>query len=156
MTPYSSAMRTRRRTQTRRRTGLIIFGVVLAALGSFGFLLFDGDLDFAGHYEILQAVSYSPHRVAFEIQRTDDQALNGPRYAVLVSDHTPTKIEMKHAIISFWRHRSFTLADQRVSIKWAGPYLLNLTTTAPETNPDWLVKQIHQLGDVRVRYSGQP
>ena len=142
--------------RSRRRLGPIIILVVLAVLGGFEFFVFDGDLDLSGHYEILQSVYYSPLRVAFEIQRTDDQALNGPRYAVLISDHIPTTIEMKHAIISPWRHRSFTLADQRINIQWTGPHLLTLTTTAPETSPDWLLQQRHQVGDVTVRYSGQP
>lgn len=131
-------------------------GVILAVLVGLGFLLFDGDLDSDGHYEILQTVAYSPDRVAFEIQRTDHQALNGPRYAVLIDDHTPTTIEMRHAIISFWRHRSFTLADQSVSIKWAGPNVLTLTTTAVGTRPEWVLNQRHQIGDVTVRYSGHP
>lgn len=142
--------------RTGQRRGLIILGVILAVLGGSGFLLFDGDLDFGGHYEILQTVPYSPDRIAFEIQRTDDQALNGPRYAVLIDDHTPTAPDMRHAIISFWRHRSFTLADQSVSITWAGPNVLTLTTTAAGTSPEWVLNQRHQVGDVSVRYSGQP
>lgn len=130
--------------------------VVLAVLGGYGFLLFDGDLDFGGHYEILQTVPYSPDKVAFEIQRTDNEALNGPRYAVLVDDHTPTILEMKHAIISYWRSRSFTLAEQSIIIKWAGPNVLTLTTTAAGTIPKWVVDQRRHIGDVTIRYSGQP
>ncbi|MGI4756458.1 MAG: hypothetical protein ACRYGF_06370 [Janthinobacterium lividum] len=142
--------------RTGQRIGLGVFGVVLTVLGGLGFFLFDGDLDSDGHYEILRAVSYSPNRVAFEIQRTDHQALNGPRYAVLISDHVPTTLEMKRAIISYWRHSSFTLADRSVSIQWTGPNLLTLTTTEPGTNPDWIVNQRHKIGDVTVNYSGQP
>jgi hypothetical protein len=52
-------------------------------------LLFDGDLDFGGHYRILQANSNSDGKTAFEIERSDDQALSGLRYAVVVADHTP-------------------------------------------------------------------
>ena len=134
----------------------MILGVILVVLVVSGFLLFDGDLDFGGHYEILQAVPYSPDRVAFEIQRTDDQALNGPRYAVLIDDHTPTPLEMKHAIISFWRHRSFTLAEKSISIEWAGPNMLSLTTTAAGTRPEWMLGQRRHIGDVIIKYSGQP
>jgi hypothetical protein len=134
----------------------MILGVILVVLVVSGFLLFDGDLDFGGHYEILQTVPYSPDRVAFEIQRTDDQALNGPRYAVLIDDHTPTTLEMKHAIISFWRHRSFTLAEKSISIEWAGPNMLSLTTTAAGTSPEWMLGQRRNIGDVIIKYSGQP
>ena len=142
-----------RRPETRC---LNILGMFLAVLGGFGVLFFDGDLDFGGHYKILQTVPYSSDRAAFEIQRTDDQALDGNRYAILIDDHTPTTPEMRHAIISFWRHRSFTLADQSVSIKWAGPNVLTLTTTAAGTSPDWVLNQRHQAGDVTFRYFGRP
>lgn len=117
---------------------------------------FDGDLDFGGRYVVLQAIPDTPGRIASEIQRTDDQALNGFRYAVLISDHTPTNLEMKHAIISFWRHKSFALADRSVSIKWAGPDVLTLTTTAAGTRPEWVLRQRRQIGDIAILYSGQP
>jgi hypothetical protein len=129
---------------------------VIAAIGFYGFLLFDGDLDFDGHYEILQAIPYSRTKIAFEIERMDHQAMNGPRYAVVVDDHTPTTVELRRAIISFWRHRSFELANPGVSIIWAGPNLLTLTTNVPETRPDWVMNQSHRLGSVVVKYTGQP
>jgi hypothetical protein len=149
LTLYSLVMR------TRQWKGLITFGVVLILLGGLGLLLFDGDLDFGGHYEILQSVPFSSNRIAFEIERTDGQALSGPRYSVLVSDHMPTRLEMKHSMISFWRH-TFSLADQRVSIRWKGPNLLNLTATTPGSSPDWVINQKHQIDDVTIIYAGQP
>ncbi len=36
--------------------------------------------------ECSQPISYSLNKIAFEVQRIDDQALYGPRYAVIVSD----------------------------------------------------------------------
>ena len=71
-----------------------ISGFIIAVLGIYGFLLFDGDMDFGGRYLILQRVPYSEQKIAFEVQRTDNQALSGPRYAILVSDHTPTTPEL--------------------------------------------------------------
>ena len=141
--------------QIGRHWDLMIAGLVVAVLGSAG-LLFDGDLDFGGRYTILQAVFYAPGRTAFEVQRTDDQALNGPRYAVLIGDHTPTDLDMKHAMISFWRHRSFSLADPSIVMKWTGPNVLALATTATGTNPEWVLSQSKQIGDVTIKYSGQP
>jgi len=140
----------------RQKIGLSIPGLIFAVIGVSGFLLFDGDLDFGGHYEILQTVPYSEQKIAFEIKRTDDQAMSGARYAVLVDDHTPTTVELRRAVISFWRHRSFALADQSVSIAWAGPNLITLTTEAPNTSPDWVVNQSHRISDVVVKYAGRP
>ena len=147
---YASAM------HIGRRSGLIMAGLVVGLFGSAGLLLFDGDLDFGGRYEILQTIPYTPGRIAFEIQRTDNQALNGPRYAVLIEDHTPTTLEMKHAMISFWRHRSFRLANQSIVMNWLGPNALTLTTTAAGTKPEWVLRQRRQIGDVAIEYSGQP
>ena len=127
------------------RSGFVLFGLILVVLGGFVFLLFDGELDYGGQYEILQTVSYSPNRIAFEVQRTDNQALNGPRYAVLIRDHVPSTRDMKHAIISFWRNDSFSIEGPQVSIQWLGPNLLNLTATRPGSNPDWVVDQKHSM-----------
>jgi hypothetical protein len=58
---------------------LFVSGLVVSVLGLLVFLLFDGDLDFGGHYEVLQTVPYSQGKIAYEIERWDNQALNGPR-----------------------------------------------------------------------------
>jgi hypothetical protein len=138
------------------KRNLFILSLVLAVLGLFGCLLFDGDLDFVGHYEVLQTVPYSKGRIAFEIGRWDNQALSGPRYAVIVDDHMPSTFELRRALISFWQRRSFELADQSVSIIWSGPNLLTLSTNAPNTSPDWIINQPHRIGDVVVQYTGHP
>ena len=135
---------------------LFILGFIFAVLALFGFLLFDGDLDFGGHDAILQEVPYSGAKIAFEIERWDNQALSGPRYAVIIDDHRPSTFELRRAIISFWQRRGFELADQNVSITWAGPNLLTLTTDAPNTSPGWITDQSHRIGDVVVQYSGRP
>ena len=142
------------RLEQRRK--IVILGLIFAVLGLFGFLLFDGDLDFGGHYAVLQTVPYSQAKTAFEIERWDDQALSGPRYSVIIDDHRPSTFELRRAIISFWQRRSFQLADQNVSITWAGPNLITLTTDAPNTSPDWVTDQPHRIGDVVVQYSGRP
>jgi hypothetical protein len=140
------------RLEQRRK----IFLGSIAVLGFFAVPLFDGDLDFGGHYAILQEVPYSEAKIAFEIERRDNQALNGPRYAVIIDDHRPSTFELRRAIISFWQRRRFELADQNVSISWAGPNLLTLTTDTPNTSPGWVTDQSHRIGDVVVQYSGRP
>jgi hypothetical protein len=122
----------------------------------FVLLDFDGDLDFGGHYEVLQTVPYSNGKIAFEIERWDNQALNGPWYAVIVDDHVPSTFELRRALISFWQRRSFRLADPSVSIIWSGPNRLTLSTNAPNTSPAWVMGQPHRIGDVVVEYSVRP
>ena len=41
-------------------------------------------------------------------------------------------------------------------MKWAGPNVLTLTTSALGTSPEWVLRQRGQIGDVTIRYSGQP
>ena len=135
----------------KQRRTLLILSILFAVPVLLVFLLFDGDLDTGGHYEVLQTVPYSKERVAFEIERWDNQALSGPRYAVIIGDHTPSTIELRRAIISFWQRRRFVLANPSVSINWSGPNLLTLTTTAPGSSPDWVVNQSHRIGDVVVQ-----
>ena|ERR1035441_7406249 len=142
------------RTKLRRR--LFPLSWIFAALGLFVLLDFDGDLDFGGHYDILQTVPNSKGKIAFEIERWDNQALSGARYAVIVDDHVPSTFELRRAIISFWQRRSFELADQSVSIIWSGPNLLTLSTDAPNTDPDWVMNQSHRIGNVVVQYTGRP
>jgi hypothetical protein len=133
-------------------------GLIFVVFGLFVlvFLLFDGDLDFGSRYQVLQAVPSSQEKIAFEIERTDKQALNGPRYAIVVMDHVPSTLELRRALISFWQRGSFALADPRVRITWSGPNRLTLTTDAPATSPDWLLHQAHRIGDTVIRYSGRP
>jgi hypothetical protein len=138
------------------RRSLFTWSLIFAVPGLVGFLLFDGDLDFGGHYEVLQTVPYSKGKVAFEIERWDNQAMSGARYAVIIDDHVPSTFELRRAIISFWQRRSFELADQNVRIAWSGSNMLTLTTDAPNTSPDWVMNQPHRIGDVLVQYSGRP
>jgi hypothetical protein len=141
---------------TSRRT-VCILGAIVGVLGCWVLLNFDGDLDFGGHYELLQTVpSSSGAKIAFEIKRWDNAAMDGPRYAVIVDDHVPSTFELRRALISFWQRRSFGLADPAVRISWSGPNQLNLNTDAPNTSPDWVTNQSHRIGDVTVRYSGRP
>jgi hypothetical protein len=135
---------------------LLLLGLPFAALGLFIMLDFDGDLDFGGHHEVLKAVPYSEGQIAFEIERWDNQALNGPRYAVIIDDHIPSTFELRRAIISFWQRRSFELANENVSMAWSGPNLLTLGTDAPNTSPDWVMNQPHRIGNVVIQYTGRP
>lgn len=140
-----------------KRSWLLSIGLLFfALLGALGFLLFDGDLDFGGQYTVLQRVPSAHGKTAFEIVRTDHQALSGPRYAIIVDDHEPSNFELRRALISFWQRRSFELANQKVSIVWSEPNLLILTTDAPDTSPEWLINQSHRIGDVVIQYSGRP
>jgi hypothetical protein len=138
------------------RRNIFILSLIFAVPALWVLLNFDGDLDFGGHYEVLQTVPYPNGKIAFEIERWDNQALSGNRYAVIVDDHVPSTFELRRALISFWQRRSFELADQRVSIIWSGPNQLTLSTDAPDTSPDWLVNQSHRIGDVVVKYAGRP
>jgi hypothetical protein len=138
------------------RRSLFIGGLIFALLGSWVLLNFDGDLDFGGHYEVLQTVPSSTGKIALEIERRDNAAMDGTRYAVIVVDHAPSTFELRRALISFWQRRSFGLADPTVSISWSGPNQLTLNTDAPNTSPDWVTNQSHRIGDVIVRYSGRP
>jgi hypothetical protein len=140
----------------KRKRNTLILGLFFTVLGSLVFLLFDGDLDFGGHYKVLQTAPYSKAKIAFEIERWDHEALSGPRYAVIVDDHLPSTFELRPAIISFWQRRSFELADHNISISWSGPNVLTLSTDAPNTSPDWVMNQPHRIGDVVVQYSGRP
>lgn len=140
--------------RVKQKRPLLGLGLIVSVLGLSVFLLFDGDLDLGGHYEVLQRVPYSQGKIAFEIERWDNQALSGPRYAIIVDDHTPSTFELRRAIISFWQRRSFELADRNVNITWAGPNLLILTTDAPATRPGWVLNRSHRIGDVVVQYSG--
>jgi hypothetical protein len=141
--------------QRKRLFTLIVISVVVG-LSLLVFLFFDGHLEFRGHYEVLQILPYSKEKVAFEIERSDNQALSGPRYAVVVSDHTPSTPELRRALISFWWRRNFGLADRSVNIIWSAPNLLTLATRAPGTSPDWIINQSHRIGKVVVQYSGRP
>jgi hypothetical protein len=138
------------------RRSLVTASLTFAVLGLWVLLNFDGDLDFGGHYEVLQTVPHSNGKIAFEIERWDNGALNGPWYAVIVDDHVPSTFELRHALISFWQRRSFRLAHQKVSIIWSAPNQLTLSTDAPNTSPDWVMNQSHRIGDVVVEYSGRP
>jgi hypothetical protein len=135
---------------------IIVITAIFAVLGLWVLLNFDGDLDFGGNYEVLQAVPGSNGKTAFEIRRWDTQALNGDWYAVIIDDHVPSTFELRRALISFWQRRSFRLADQNVTIIWSGPNRLSLRTEAPHSGDDWVVNQPRRIGNVVVDYSGRP
>ena len=140
----------------RLKRSFLVLSLIVSLFGLWVLLNFDGDLDFGGHYEVLQTVPYPNGSTAFEIKRSDNEALSGDRYAVMIDDHVPSTFELRRALISFWQRRSFRLADPRVSITWSGPDRLTLNTDAANTSPDWVINQPRRIGDVVIDYSGGP
>lgn len=140
----------------KRRWSVLVISTISAVLGLWVLLNFDGDLDFGGHYEVLQAVSGPNGKIAYEIRRWDSQASNGDWYAVITDDHVPSTVELRRVLISFWQRRSFRLSDQNVTIIWSGPSRISLSTDAPHSGDDWVVNQPRRIGDVVVDYSHRP
>ena len=135
-----------------RKTKSMFVGVACAvALVAAGliFALFHGYFDH-GQFEIKET-NWSPSaRVAMVAERSDDEALGGLDYFVLIGDHVFTPTEMRFAYHS--DDVAFAAADNCVSVRWIDSRNLEVRCRDRSLNSRDINVRKRQLGDVAITY----
>jgi hypothetical protein len=135
-----------------RKTKSIFVGVACAvALVAAGliFALFHGYFDH-GQFEIKET-NWSPSaRVAMVAERSDDEALGGLDYFVLIGDHVFSPTELRFAYHS--DDVAFAAADNCVSVRWIDSRNLEVRCRDRSLDSRHINVRKRQLGDVAITY----
>jgi hypothetical protein len=136
-----------------RRLTVASICVALMALVVVCDLWFHGRFD-RGKFEIKQ-VQWSPSkRVAVLAERSDEQALGGLTYFVLIGDHLFSPAELRLAYHS--NAGIFAATNTCIDLRWEGPSKLIISCRGAAIDPGDIDVQKHHSGDTAISYENIP
>jgi hypothetical protein len=130
------------------------FAVIAVSLASilvatFVYAVFHGYFD-RGMFEIKQ-IQWSPAgQAAMVAERSDEQALSGYTYFVLIGDHVFSPSELRHAYHS--NAVVFAAGDSCLNLHWQGPAELVIACNRPGITRERIDVQKNQRGKVAILY----
>jgi hypothetical protein len=130
---------------------ILLAGVVAVAILAMASLyaLFHGYFDH-GEFEIKQFQWSSANQVAMLAERSDNEALGGLEYYVLVGDHLFTPAELRHAYYS--DAVVFSTSSNDLTLRWDGPNRLFIGCNGPYLEQGDINVEKKQSGRVSVFY----
>jgi hypothetical protein len=138
---------------TRIKTIAVAVCTVVAALLVGGYLLFHGYFD-TGKYEIRTVQWSASKQVAVVAKRSDNQALNGDEYFVLIGDHLFSEAELRHGLHS--DGPVFSADRDCLTLRWNDPHDLVITCDDKFMTPADISVQHHRSGQVAISYVNIP
>jgi|SRR5271163_3251593 len=138
---------------TKTKVIAITVLIFVAMLLTAGYLLWHGYLD-PGKFEIKSVQWSSAKQVAVVAKRSDNQALNGDEYFVLIGDHLFSEAELRHGLHS---DRPVFSADRDcLALHWNDPHDLVITCNDKSITPANINVQRHRSGEVAISYVDIP
>lgn len=131
------------------RISLVGVGAVAILAMASIYALFHGYFDH-GQFEINQFQWSSAGQVAMLAERSDNQALSGLEYYVLVGDHLYTPDELRRALYS--DAVIFDAGSNYLRLRWDGPNRLIIGCNGPTLARDDINRQKRQAGNIAVSY----
>jgi hypothetical protein len=131
----------------------IIVGLVLILGVALLFLLFHGNFDH-GQFEVKQVQWSSAKQAAMVVERSDQQALSGYTYFVLIGDHVLSSSELRH---EYHSHAVvFAAADSCLDLHWQGPNKLVIACNGQTLTREHIDVEKHQSGGIAILYDNIP
>lgn len=103
-----------------------------------------------GDFEIKQFQWSSANRVAMLAERSDNEALGGLEYYVLVGDHLYNPAELRHALYS--DAVVFSALSSDLTLRWDSPNRLIIGCNGPPLDTGHINRQKQQAGNIAVTY----
>lgn len=132
---------------------LFIMCAVAISLGIAVYALFHGYFDH-GQFEIKQVQWSSSKQVAIVAERSDQEALSGYTYFVLIGDHLFSPAELRHAYHS--NAVVFSVASSCLALQWESPSKLVVACKGSSVAADHIDVQKQQSGGVAISYENIP
>ena len=139
-----------------RKTTEVAVLVICVALTSLVVLLymwFHGYFD-PGKFEIKQVHWSSSKQVAVVAERSDQQALGGLTYFVLIGNHLFSPAELRHAYHS--SARIFAAASDCIDLRWESPNKLVITCHGSTVDSGFIDVQKQQSANIAISYENIP
>ncbi len=135
-------------SRMRRAIGLMVCVLVAGACCAI-YALFHGYFDHS-QYQIKQ-VQWSPQKkVAVVVRRSDNQALNGDEYFLLLGDRVFALEEAKHAY--YGKQAVFGTNQDCLAIRWSDASELLVTCNGHSIGSDQIDVKKDHVGNVRIIY----
>jgi hypothetical protein len=125
---------------------IVAIGVILFVLG---YLLFHGYFDH-GKFEIKQVQWSSSKQVAMLAERSDEEALGGLTYFVLIGDHVFSPDELRHAYHS--DARVFAAMATCLDLQWKSSRNLVVACNGSYVAQEDIDVEKQQSGEVTITY----
>lgn len=135
------------------KVAILVTCGALTALLVVIYMWFHGYFD-PGKFEIKQVQWCSSRQVAVLAERSDQQALGGLTYFVLIGNHLFTPGELRLAYHS--NARVFAASSDCIDLRWESPNKLVITCHGPTIDPGFIDVQKQQSGSVSVLYENIP
>jgi hypothetical protein len=129
-------------------TCTLVAGAAVAA-----YALFHGYFD-RGQFGVEQAQWSSPKQVAVVAKRSDQEALDGYTYFVVIGDHLFSPAELRLAYHS--NAVVFAAASSCLTLRWEGPNKLVVGCTESSIRPDHIDVQKQHRGGIAIEYANIP
>jgi hypothetical protein len=138
---------------SRQRNRVLL--CVSAFLVTIWFLLGSrGVLDHTSKFAVVQQRWVSPRRVAMVASRTDNIALSGNTFFVVIGDHVYSAPELKRA--RYRLEAVFVTDRDRMNVEWAGENDLTVRCDDCGITKDRIESQRFSDGPIRIHYVGFP
>lgn len=124
-------------------------GAVLLLSVAFLYMLFHGYFD-PGQFEIKQYQLSSRNEVAMLAERSDQRALGGPEYYVLIGDHLFTATELRHAY--YGNAVVFNAASNCLALHWDSPNELTIRCNGSNIDRNHINSQRLRFGNIAISY----
>lgn len=132
---------------------LVVMCAAAVSLGTAGYALFHGYFDH-GQFEIKQAQWSSSKQVAVVAERSDQEALSGYTYFVLIGNHLFSPAELRHAYHS--NAVVFAAATNCLDLRWESPSKLLVACGGSEVDVNHIDVQKQQSEGITVSYKNIP
>lgn len=134
---------------TMRKTAIVIGCTVVAALAIVLWALFHGYFD-RGNFQVVRAISSPQHLFAIVAKRSDNEALSGDQYFVLLEDHILSESQLRHA---YYGHRVIFRSDEDcLQVRWNGPNRLVVICCGQSVQEGQIAVEKHRIGNVDIAY----
>jgi hypothetical protein len=132
----------------------MVLGSVIVSLAAIWLLLaFRGDLD-SGRFEILQAESVSQTRIAMLVERSDNTALSGNAYFVVIGSHLYSAAELRKAL--YGSGAVFVVGRPGISLHWQNLKELVISCEDCAITKDTIQKQKWSDKGISISYHDFP
>jgi len=142
-------------SRMRKITKTVAFAVCALIIGltTAVYALFHGYFD-RGQFEVEQAEWSSSRQIALIVKRSDQEALDGYTYFVLIGDHSFSPAELRRAYHT--DARVFATASSCLTLHWEGPNKLVVECNDSSITPDRIDVQKWQSGGTAISYINIP
>ena len=141
------------RMKNTTKIAAVIVGVVLAVGFGLVYGLFHGYFD-VGKFDIKQVQWSSEKQAAMVVERSDQQALDGYTYFVLIGDHVFSPSELRHKYHS--NAPAFAAADSCLDLHWQTPSKLVIACKGHDITPEHIDVERHEVGGIAILYDNIP